>query len=205
MLPTELSIEERCLFWRNYDKWCAMFTAHEVIEQLAKLPIHDIVDELKVPLQDAYGRPRQPYTPYETHRKLGSKRTHYRFVNEQGWEKTVDVPCDIYMVPARYQSNAHTQVIKAIMEARYPWLTEFKCSFYQLSFYPNHVEEFYVKTAQSHGGHQSLYVPYAAFMTKDIAAIEKRNESYLQSYTRSNVVWNSMKDDANVLAFLLKV
>ena len=205
MLPNELSLEDRRLFWRNYDKWCAMFSAPEVDEQLMKLSVMSIVDERNVPLRDWAGRPLQGRPPFGVHRALGTHHTYHRFVNDAGWERSEYVPCDSYMVPAQYQSTKHEQIIRPIMHARYPWLAKFKCSFYSLDFYDNGVEEFYVKTAQDHAGHRSLYVPYRAFMAKDIGAIMERNESYLKSYTKSNAVWNSLKDDANVIAFLLEV
>lgn len=208
MLPIELSLEDRRLFWRNYDRWCALFTQPLVDEQLMKLSVMSIVDEFKSPLRDAYDRPRQGGCYQKPNRPLGTHHTHYRFTNEQGWEKSVYVPCDTYMVPAQYQSTKHENIIRPIMMARYPWLAKYKCSFYSLNFYEGHTEEFYVRTANEHGpqgGHRSLYVPYEAFMAHDVAAIEKRNAEYLRGYTKGNETWNSMRQDANVIAFLLEV
>jgi hypothetical protein len=209
MLPNELSLNDRRLFWRNYDKWCAMFTQPLVDAQLMGLSVTSIVDEYKVPLRDAYGKPRQGREPgFQPHRKMGTHHTHYTFHNEQGWEKTEYVPCDTYMVPAQYQSTKHDGMIAAMMHALYPWLAKYKCSFYSMNFYDNHAEEFYVRTANEHGpqgGHRSLYVPYDAFKAHDVAAIEKRNADYLRWYTKGEATWNSMREDANVIAFLLEV
>lgn len=207
-LPDDLSLEDRRAYWCNYDKWCALFSRAEVDAQLMALSVHDIVDERAVPQRDWAGRSLPDRPPYGVHRALGTRTTHHRFVNEAGWERSESVPCSIYMVPAQYQSNAHTQVITAIMHERYPWLTQFKCNFYALNFYNSHTEEFYVRTAQEHGergGHRSLYVPYAAFFARDVNTIIKRNEAYLKDYTRSDTTWSSMREDANVVAFLLLV
>ena len=207
MLPSELSIEDRRLFWRDYDKWCALFSAPEVDAQLAALSILSIVDEYKVPLRDWEGHSLHGKCWQNPQRKLGTQHTYYTF-HRDGWERTENVPCDIYMVSAQYQSTKHDGMVKAIMLARYPWLAEFKCSFYSLHFYNDHAEEFYVRTAKEHGphgGHRSLYVPYDAFFAHDAAAIEKRTESYLKSYTKSDEVWQAMKDDANVVKFLAHV
>lgn len=206
-LPDDLSLEDRRAYWCNYDKWCALFSRAEVDAQLMALSVRDIVDERTVPLRDWAGRSLNGTCWQKPQQLLGSEHAYHTFHHE-GWQRVERVPCNIYMVPAQYQSNAHTQVITAIMHERYPWLTQFKCSFYSLHFYDNHTEEFYVRTAQEHGehgGHRSLYVPYAAFFARDVNTIIKRNEAYLKDYTRSDTTWSSMREDANVVAFLLLV
>jgi hypothetical protein len=174
------------------------------------LSVMSIVDEYKVPLRDWAGRSLSGRAPgYQPNQLLGSNvYTYHTFHNNDGWERTERVPCDTYMVPAQYQNTKHDGMIAAMMHTLYPWLAKYKCDFYSMNFYDNHVEEFYVRTTKEHGphgGHRSLYVPYAAFMAHDVAAIEKRNETYMREYTKGNETWNSMREDANVIAFLLEV
>lgn len=205
-LPRELSMEDRRLFWRNYDKWCALFTPELVDEQLAKLSVMSIVDEQLYPLRDAYGRPKQaPEKVYGVSRHLGRRSTYYRFVNESGWEKSEFVPCEVFMVPARYQSTKHGDMIEPMMHALYPWLAKFKCDFYSLNFYDNRAEEFYVRVGADVEGHRSLYVPYEAFKAGHVAAIVERNEKYLRWYNKDKDVWGTMKKLPTVNAFLDKV
>lgn len=196
----DLSLEDRRAYWTNYDKWCAMFSQQEVDEQLLKLPVRSFVDELASPLRDWEGRHLNGGCWQQPQRLLRSSHEYYIFRNG-GWERHERVLCNVYMVPAKYQHLQHAEVISAIMLARYPWLAQFKCNYYSMHFYDNHVNEFYVGCLHKHACHGVLYVPYDAFMQRDVEAIVKRNETYLKWYTHADDAWASMKNDETVLKF----
>ncbi len=112
----------------------------------------------------------------------------------------------MYTVPNQHQSVYQAQhIVRPAMMALYPWLAEFKLDMYNIDFYDNGVNEFYVKLSDTYSGHTSLYVPYKAFMEGDVEAIVKRNEEYMKWYTESGALWSAMREDPVIDAFLSKV
>jgi hypothetical protein len=183
-----------------------MFGQELVDQGLASYTDSQLTETKDYPLEDANMRGRTPGKPYGPHIYVGRTRTHYRFINSQGWEKYADVPVERYTVPNQYQHNYQAQhIVKPAMLAMYPWLSEFKLSIYSIDFYKSGVDEFYVKLSETYSGHKSLYVPYKAFMEGDVEAIIKRNEDYLKWYTKSDALWNLMREDPVIDAFLSKV
>lgn len=208
-LPTEMPLAQRREFLNNYDKLVAMFGAELVDEGLMRYSVRELVDEYQVPLEDAYNRPIGARLPYQKPCiLLARKRGHHRFINAQGWEKSVSVPMETYMVPAQYQGNVQAQhILKPAMHTLFPWLRGFRLDIYKLDFYQNWPGEFYVKLGTHYwkGGFDSLYVPFDAFAAGDVNAIIKRNQTYFDDYTKDKTVWQRISLDPVVITFLDKV
>ncbi len=201
-----MELEQRREFLRNYDKLVEMFGQELVDEGLARYTDGQLTETKDYPLENANGRSLNPGKPYGPHIYLGRTAAHYRFVNEDGWEKYVFVKVERYIVPNQYQRSYQAErIVKPAMLTLYPWLSEFKLQIYGMDFYANHAEEFYVNLSKAYSGHKTLYVPYKAFMEGDVAAIIKRNEGYLGWYTKGGDVWNAMRDDPVIDRFLTKV
>jgi len=200
----EMSLEERRKFLNNYGKLVKMFGQELVDEGLLRYGLmYDLVEYKDFPLQDANGRSLNPSKPHGHSIYIGRLSTPHRFVNRQGWEKTVTVPVERYLVPYTWQGNDQAKhIVRPAMLKLYPWLEEFYFHVYQLCFFKDKQEEFYVTLSEEYGGHKSLYVPFHDFMVGDTEAICKRNESYLSWYTRDGVVWEKMRKDPVVLHFL---
>lgn len=201
----ELSLEDRRLFWRNYDKIVALFGAEKIDEGLMALKPSDIVEIYAAPLEG----PTQPFgrNDYsgkcwlQPNRQVSPGREYVTFCNGE-WEQHKRVLCNRYLVPHQYQSLRAESIIRPALVAKLPWLEGFKLAIYQMDFLDNFDDEFYVSLESKHGGHTSLYVPYKAALSGDVAAIVKRNESYLKWYCKTDDVWASMKADPVVVAFL---
>lgn len=208
-LPNEMPLEQRREFLRDYDKLVTLFGAELVDQGLMKYSVTHLCDEYHVPLEDADNRPRAANPPWQKPCvPLGRKRTYHRFFNAQGWEKSVSVPVETYMVPAQYQHTYQVQhIVAPAMKALYPWLASFKLSIYPLQFHQNAYSEFYVNTGTPYWKHafNQLYVPFHAFMAGDVNAIIKRNQTYFDDYTKDKTVWQRMSLDPVVIAFLDKV
>jgi hypothetical protein len=190
-----MELEQRREFLRNYDKLVDMFGQELVDQGLARYTDGQLTETKDFPLEDSNGRSLNPGKPYGPHIYVGRTYTHHRFVNSQGWEKSVLVPVERYTVANQYQHNYQAQhIVKPAMLEMYPWLSEFELSIFSIDFCESGVKEFYVKLSETYSGHKSLYVPYKAFMEGDVEAIVKRNEEYLKWYTKSDALWNAMRD-----------
>lgn len=204
----ELNLEQRRQFLKNHDKLVELFGQDLVDEGLLRYSMLQLCDEYQIPLQDADGRPaynvrKEPYQ--KPHIFLGKKRTHYRFVNHQGWEKSVATPVTSWQVPAQYQHTHQAQnIVRPALHKLRPWLNAFRLNIYPMEFYQDFDQDFYVKLGAEYwkGGFSSLYVPVKAFLAGDVDAIVKRNETYFKDYTKDETVWGRMKLDPTVIRFL---
>lgn len=201
-----MELEQRREFLRNYDKLVELFGQQLVDVGLSRYTDSDLTEHLDFPLEDARGITLNPGKPYGPHIYIGRTRASHRFVNNDGWEKSVYVPVERYLVPNQYQ-NIHqvNYIVKPAMMTLYPWLTDFNLNIYSIQFYEIQHNEFYVKLSKEYSGHTCLYVPYNAFMDGDVAAIIRRNEEYLEWYTKGSELWSAMREDPVVGAFLEKV
>ena len=209
-LPNELSLEERREYYKKYPQLCELLGQEAVDEGLMRYSVMSLVEELQLPQTDVDGRPmanpsQKPWcTPY---RELGTKRTHYRFIRDGGWEKYTSTVVLSFMVPHQYQHNDMARyIIKPALLKRCPWLAGFKLKVYSMDFYrDSHDEDFYVELGCDYyakGGFNSLYVPIRAFLRGDVAAIVKRNQTYFKDYCHTDAVWAAMKLDPTVIRFL---
>jgi hypothetical protein len=200
-----MELEQRREFLHNYDKLVELFGQELVDQGLMRYTDSQLLGTQDYPLKDANGRSLKPSKPYGPHIYVGRVCTHHRFTNREGWEKSVFVPVERYKVRNQYQHNYQSQlIVKPAMLALYPWLADFKLNIYSVHFYENGSNEFYVKLSREYSGHTCLYVPYKAFMDGDVEAIIKRNEEYLKWYTKSDEVWNAMREDPVIDEFLSK-
>lgn len=204
----ELTLEQRRQFLNNHDKLVAMFGQDLVDEGLMRFSMHQLCDAYQIPLQDAYGHPASnvPSKPYHrVYISLGKKHTYHRFVNPQGWEKSVPTPVTEWQVPSQYQSNYQADyIVKPALLAMFPWLKNFRLRVYKLDFYQDWAGEFYVSLGYNYGpkgGFDCLYVPYEAFMAGDVNAVIERNQTYFTDYTKDPTVWQRMSLDPTVIAF----
>jgi len=203
----DLSLEDRRLFFRNYDKFCGLFGTEVVDPLLMGISASKIVEIYEAPLDGPNVGAHRNYSGncwQKPNRDLGRGHGHVKFHNGE-WEMTKQVPVHKWLVPNQYQHLEHKKIIAPAMHAIFPWLADFKLNIYNMDFRDNHDDEFYVQLSLAHKGHSSLYVPYKAVLTGDVDAIIKRNSEYLKWYTKSDDVWNSIKDDPVVVAFLAKV
>lgn len=204
----ELNLEQRREFLKNYDMLVELFGQDLVDEGLLSYSMYQLCDEYQIPLQDAYGRPAanvldKPY--HKVYISLGKKHTHYRFVNNQGWEKSVATPVTSWQVPAQYQHTHQARhIVRPALHKLRPWLHAFRLHIYPMEFYQNRDQDFYVKLGANYwkGGFDCLYVPIKAFLAGDVDAIIKRNETYFKDYTKDETVWGRMKLDPTVIRFL---
>ena len=205
----ELNIEQRRQFLKNYDNLVELFGQDLVDDGLSRYTLRQLCDVYQIPLQDAYGRPAAnvPSAPYQKpHIFLGSKRTYYRFVNHQGWEKSISTPVTEWQVPAQYQHLAQADnITRPALLKLWPWLNQFELDIYTLDFGQGRQPEFYVRFGTEYGGHRCFYVPIQALKDGDADAIVERNQTYLKWYTKSDDLWNRMKLDPVFIAFLDRV
>lgn len=165
--------DERRALWRNLEEFHKLFGVERFNRHLAKVRFASIVEEhhgsepkwVKGAIH--IGRKWQCWKEY--------KGEFYKDCSGQR---------DTWLVPSQYQGLQHTDVVKACLLEMFPWLASFNFRVYELRFYKNGgVEEFYIDIGDATGtGHDSLYVPFAAFLARDRSAIEARNFNYLQSY-----------------------
>lgn len=203
-LPTTLTLEERREFFKDYREMCAVFGQERVDAGLMLYKVTDLVEEKQVPLQDANHRSTNYREPYGPHRYIFRANRCYRFVRQDGWEKTEFVTVDLYMVPYVHQGNYHSKlIIRPALLAMAPWLATYEFDAYTYNF--GRAYEFYVRFGADINGHRSLYVPIDAFKNGDSAAIIERNATYLKRYTRSDDTWKKMCQLDVVKSFLADV
>lgn len=201
-----MNIEQRREFLHNYDKLVELFGQELVDQGLMRYTEYQLLETRDYPLEDVNKRSLNPGKPYGPHIYLGRVGTYHTFHNSEGWEKSVFVTVDRYKVPHQHQYNYQAQhIVKPAMLALYPWLADFTLNIYSIHCHESGSNEFYVKLSREYSGHTCLYVPYKAFMQGNVEAIIKRNEEYLKWYTKSDVVWNTMREDPVIDAFLSKV
>lgn len=197
-----LTMDDRRAYWKNYADYVRLFGADLVDTMLEALPEHDIVGEYDSPLRNYDGKhlPGHCYHKPRRLRRMVSK--YYRFTNDQGWEKSVCVPCNVYLIPHTFQHLNHGEFLQKLLLAKHPWLSAFKLSCYGLGRSPNDPSEFYV-TTQTDGLEYSpeLYVPVEALVNGDVEAIKKRNETYLRWYHLSDEQWEALSKHPVTLAF----
>ncbi len=204
-IPTEMSLEERRLFFNNYKEWCDFFGKEEVDEQLLRVPIDKLVEIEKVIIRVDGQHRNKNFKPYWRHYvELGTAwtYTHIPHPQHQDYTRVGQALCRFFLIPNRYQGLAHERMIEPLLLARFPFLEKYRLSIYDLRFYPNHDDEFYVGLSKEYSGHKSLYVPYNALVKGDVLSVIKRNKEYLRWYTKSPDVWNAMQDDPVVVDFL---
>ena len=203
----DLSLEDRRLFWRNYDDFAALFGAEYIDAGLMTLKPTNIVSIHNAPLEgpdDALNRNFRGDCWYKPNRFLG--KTHgYVMFYKGAWQQQCRVACNQYLVPYPHQDLHVRQVITPALVVRAPWLAKFQIDIYPLRFLMSPGGEFYVRLANNHHGHRSLYVPYRALLAGDAEAIIKRNRSYFKRYTKADNVWESMQDDPVTVSFLEEV
>lgn len=201
-----MELEQRREFLHNYDKLVELFGQELVDQGLMRYTDSQLLQTQDYPLEDVDGHSLNPGKPYGPHIYVGRVSAHHRFGNSMGWEKSVLVPVERYKVRNQYQHSYQAEhIVKPAMLTLYPWLADFKLSIYSIDFYEGRKEEFYVKLSREYSRHTCLYVPYKAFMDGDVEAIIKRNEEYLKRYTKSDTLWNAMREDPVIDAFLSKV
>ena len=204
----DLSLEQRREYLRNYSKLVELFGQDLVDAGLMRYTMDQLCEVHQIPLQDAWGRPaanvrNEPWQkPFLC---LGNKWTYYRFVKD-GWEKLVRTPVTEWQIPSQYQEGHQAEyIVRPALHAKFPWLASFRLDIYAQYFYSNHDDDFYVNLGYGYwinNSFNSLYVPLRAFMEGDVAAIVKRNQEYFKWYTKTDSVWNAMKLDPTVIAFL---
>jgi hypothetical protein len=124
---------------------------------------------------------------------------------DSSYTKTVRVMCRRSIVPNRYQGLRHENVLRPCLVQKFPWLSSFRLSIYEVHLGGNGTPEFYVDLDADVQGHQSLYVPYEAFFAGNVDAIVERNRSYLKWYTHADLIWDEIKSLPKVKKFLTLV
>lgn len=205
----DLPLEQRREFLRNYSELVNLFGQELVDAGLMRYTLDQLCSAYQIPLQDAYGRPinnaqsKPGHVPYIF---LGQKQTHYRFINAAGWEKSVPTPVTEWQIPNPNQGIYQAKhIVRPALLAKHPELASFRLNIYEQCFYSGHDEDFYVELGYGYwknNSFSSLYVPLNAFLTGDVGAIVERNQSYFKWYTKTDSVWNAMKLDPTVIAFL---
>lgn len=123
---------------------------------------------------------------------------------DSSYTKTERIMCQRAIVPNRYQGLRHKDVLLPCLLGKYPWLSRFTLSMYEVSTYGME-PEFYVDLGVTVQGHRDLYVSYAAFFAGDVEAILERNRAYLKWYTHADLIWDEMKCLPTVKKFLTLV
>lgn len=183
-IPEELSLSERQEYWKNYKLLTQYFPQDLVDEALLSLEVKEIVEEYALATVDVRGRRHYPSKPYGKCRLLGSEHRAYTYYNDEGWQKTLYVPCDIYLVAREYQSLSEPKIIRYCLLKDYPWLSEYRLNIYGMRC-GEAIEEFYVDILENpKEPFGSLYVPYRAFLEGEPANIVKRNREYSRSYSK---------------------
>jgi hypothetical protein len=121
------------------------------------------------------------------------KGSYSRKVRDSGQE---------WLVPNQYQTLVHKDIIEGIMLELYPWTKDFKINYYTLE---DDNSEFYVVVLDKEQSyHNSLYVKFKDFISKDIEAITKRNKEYLNWYCKDKGVAFNRLIEADLTKEFLK-
>ena len=184
--------------YSTFVKW---FGSTHVDKALAAIPIGELVE---LSAREAKGN-RSHWAPercivlpdgYEHITKCHPFDTSYT--------KTERVLCQRSIVPHKYQGLRHEDVLRPCLLQKFPWLSRFALSIYEVSTYGQQ-SEFYVNLGATIQGHRELYVPYEAFFAGDVEAILERNRSYLKWYTHADLIWDEIKCLPTVKKFLTLV
>lgn len=181
-------LEDYRFFFTGYDILCDLFGKELTEKYMVLINRNNLVEELPV-------------------RRSGYKPSNAKFIKNEirAMKKlrgagsrsgaTENVYVDVYEIPYKFQGLYHPTVIKAIFDEKYPEFNKFTFEFYEIH---NNLSEFYLKTNLKN----YLYIPYRAFVDKDIKAILKRNEEYLKWFYNSLDVYNNLLEDEIVKSFL---
>lgn len=198
-----LTLEQKIKFFRSYDIFVKYFPKASVDRELDKLSPTELVTEYQQPHTDWAGKVLNRSEPTwlgDAVESLGTKHTHYRF-HKDGWERSANVACDCWRVPSSYQNLPQGKMLEALLREARPYLQNFEMACYGIDGGENSHNEFYLKVGTKAEGHDSLYVPYEAFLAGDIDAIKKRNSDYLGWYNKKVDVWAVLKETEAVKCF----
>lgn len=181
-------LDEYIFFFKGYNTFCELFGKELTEKHMVLIDRNDLVQEYLV-------RPNS-YIPSNSKfikNEVRSMKKLHGAGSRSGATENIEV--GVYEVPSRFQCLYESKVVQAIFDEKYPEFNKFELTFYELRE-PN--AEFYLKTNLK----SSLYVPYKAFINKDINAILKRNEDYLNWYLNSSDVYNQLLSDEIVQDFI---
>lgn len=194
-IPAALNQEDRAAYFQKYDEFVSLFGKEAVDGILATVPVNSLVELHYSPKKDHSGKTLQGSCFHKPSKLLGSEMNYHKFY-QGDWEKTVRVPCNVYLVSNRYQSLVYGGMIDALLLQRAFWLGG-----YQLQCYGP--DEFYVTVlAKDAGHHTSLYVPIKAWVAGDVDAIIKRNVDYFKWYTGKDDASKAILDSDVTKSFL---
>jgi hypothetical protein len=173
----EKIMEKYRYFFKEYDLFVSLFGKDVTDKYLPVVPLEEIVttEHVRQGLR-IHGKPSQLighgdwYFPIRRGRGSRSGAKEY-------------APADIYEVSSDYQGLKHSTIIFAIFEEQYAWTNDYNISIYEIGS-GHGLPQFYLETELEVNGHSSLYVPFNAFMERDIEGILKANKDYLTSYYR---------------------
>lgn len=193
------NITNRRKFFRNYAKFSEWFGAENVDAALTLVNFDKLVEVYKTEQKHN----ARCYHTVNLELPAGLDFIHKTHPMDSSYSKTIHVMCNRWLVPNQYQRLVDESILRLNLLKKYPWLRRYTLEIYGLDFYPNSGSpEFYVNIGKSVNGHRSLYVPYEAFFAGDVEAIIKRNQTYLNWYTKGDDVWNAISAQPSVQKFL---
>lgn len=165
-------LEKNIEFFRSYGKFVDLFGKDIVDKYLGMIPFKDLTTNVRYEVGTA---PKYKGFVGDFLKKemWTIKKSHPK---SSQYYKDDYTMCEKWVIPSQYQGLMHKRIIEPILLEKFDWLNEFEYSIYEISF--NGIPEFYVKTSCG----KSLYVPYKAFLGKDIEQIKTRNREYLNWY-----------------------
>jgi hypothetical protein len=189
-----LTLQQRIQLFPDYEEVKALFKNDWYDELLLDINVSSLIEVIG-------NQSPNPYNKLAI--ALGEGyyyKTDYRNFEGDTYSCTKRVKGYLFVVPNRYRTYM-SDLLGSLLLINAPWLAVFEMNIY------NGLDEFYVRLADegAYKCHTSLYVPYQAFVDRDVDAILERNSSYLEWYTHTDELWKAMQTDENVIKFLAEV
>lgn len=186
-------LEKNIEFFRSYGRFVDLFGKDVVDKYLGMIPFEDLTTDVHYEVGTA---PKYKGFVGDFIKKemWTIKKSHPK---SSQYYKDYYTMCEKWVIPSQYQGLMHKRIIEPILLEKFNWLNEFEYSIYELGFSEN--PEFYIGTSCG----KSLYVPYKAFLRKDIEQIKTRNRDYLNwYYNDSNKSYDELIDTPEAQRFL---
>lgn len=187
-----VALERYQKFFRAYNDFVDMFGKELTDKYLVTVSFSELVTTEHYLQEPMYMNPRE-FVRKGSFLFKEYKGDYVREVYKSGEE---------WLIPSQYQGLRHADIIKQIVAEKWTWLNDnFKYDCYEIRGTGNNIDEFYLKTSLT-SGHNSLYVPWKAFVRRDINAILERNKKYLKGYTHSDKAYEALVETPEVKKFL---